>query len=341
MPPDLERRTYDVLRLIQTHEPIGSIRLTELLRQRGYSMQDRTIRLVLSELDEKGLTEKVAGKGRRLTERGHAELDSGDVSERLEGTRSKITTLTHGVSFAPDSETGDIATSTAVIGRDDIPAALDVLAHLDASSVGPVQLAIDPIDEETVRFVLPSSITLDGVLLSNGIATNLKTAGIVEYHPDPSPEEVPHSVASSNDTGTIIRYTDVINDKESTLDVLRLLIEAGRTDIWEAITGEGSGLLVVDNREAPLTIYQEAVDHCERVVDTLGGVIDISRPRETGPFPENGPAWDFFSITYAGIGENALGLLAEEGLVSSFKTLGYLRACEDLAPIDEARSAWV
>ncbi|MFB6299280.1 MAG: NrpR regulatory domain-containing protein [Halobacteriales archaeon] len=341
MPPALDRRTYDVLRLIQTHEPIGSIRLTELLRRRGYSIQDRTIRLVLSELDEKGLTEKVPGKGRRLTERGHTELDSGDVSERLDGTRSKITTLTHGVSFDTDCETGDITTSTAVVDRTDIPAALDVLTQLDESPIGPVHLTIDPIDDKTVRFVLPSSITLDGVLLSNGIATNLKTAGIVEYHPDPSPDDIPYSANPPHDAGAIIRYTDVINDKESTLDVLRLLIEADRTDIRHAIDGDGSGLLVVDNREAPLTIYQEAVEHCEHLVDTLGGVIDISRPRETGPFPENGPAWDFFSITYAGVGENALGLLAEETLVSSFKTLGHLRDHKELDRVAEVRSEWV
>lgn len=43
MAVDLTRRTYDLLRLIGDEEPVGSIRLVELMTRRGYSIKGRTI----------------------------------------------------------------------------------------------------------------------------------------------------------------------------------------------------------------------------------------------------------------------------------------------------------
>ena len=54
MERDLDERAYDLLRLIDRHEPIGSIRLVELMKRHGYAIQGRTIRLTLSDLDERG-----------------------------------------------------------------------------------------------------------------------------------------------------------------------------------------------------------------------------------------------------------------------------------------------
>ncbi|MFB6269065.1 MAG: winged-helix domain-containing protein, partial [Halobacterium sp.] len=88
MGTELDRRTYDILRLVERHGPVGSIQLVELLQQRGYELKDRTIRLKLSELDQLGLTEKVPGKGRQLTEAGRDELQQGDVRGRLEQVRA-------------------------------------------------------------------------------------------------------------------------------------------------------------------------------------------------------------------------------------------------------------
>jgi hypothetical protein len=322
MPADLDRRAYDLMRLVRTHEPIGSIRLVDLLHQRGYEIKGRTVRLTLSELDEAGLTEKVPGKGRRLTPEGYAELDRGDVGGRLRQVRERIATLTSQVTYDPTEEAGELLPCTAVVAPDDVPAAFDALESLDSSPLGPAVAAAD-VTDRGVRFRFPSSITLDGVLLSHGIDATLVTAGLVEYRP-------------SNER--VLRYIDTLSGEGSTMDVVSLLIEAGRTDVDAALAGE-TGVLIVDNREFPLTRFTEGDDLATATAANLGGVVDVRRPREDGPFPRGEPNWDFASLTYGGAGELALALLAERSLVDSWETLGEPVGWGEFAPVSAARAA--
>jgi hypothetical protein len=322
MPVDLDRRTYDLLRLIRSNEPIGSIRLVDLLQQRGYELKGRTVRLMLSDLDEAGLTEKVPGKGRRLTQEGYAELDRGDVGGRLRQVRERIATLTSQVTYDPTEDAGELLPCTARVGRADVPRVFDALETLGASSLGPAMVAAR-VRDGAVELKLPSSITLDGVLLSRGIDVNLTTAGLVEYRPSDE---------------TVVRYIDTLSGEGSTMDVVSLLIEAGRTDVDAVLSGE-MGVLNVDNREFPLTRFAEGEDLARATAAAVGGVLDIRRPRESGPFPRGEPSWDFASLTYGGAGELALALLAERSLVDSWDTLGDPIARSAFEPASVVRAA--
>lgn len=324
MADSLDRRSYDLLRLIADREPIGSIRLVESMQQRGYSIKGRTVRLALSDLDERGLTEKVPGKGRRLTDDGRAELSRGDIHGRREQVRARIATLTSQVTYDPFDDTGEVIASRAIVPDDHIDDALEALAALSETPVGPVPVAIEQADDE-YRLLVPSSLTLDGVLLARGIRTDLETAGLAEFHPH-SAETAVSAAASHVDArngGTIVRYTDAISGKQSTMDVVSLLLEAGRTTTNRLLEGEDSALLVVDNREIPLVRYEETRDISDAVRDRLGGILDLRRPRASGPFPLETPSWDFASLTY-GAGEIALSVLVERSLPTSFETLAGL-----------------
>lgn len=318
----LDRRTFDLLRLIDANEPIGSIRLVELLQQRGYSIQDRTVRLALSELDDAGLTTKVPGKGRRLTEAGRAELDRGDVSGRLAQVRERIATLRSQVSYDPAEDAGQLVVSEAVVPEDRLDAALADLREMGDAGMGPVLAATEPV-ENGVRLSLPSSITLDGTFLARGIGAELITAGLVEY--DAGDDEVR-------------RYVDAISGEGSTMDVVRLLIEAGRTDMTGALD-DGTGVLIVDNRQFPLPRYTEAEDLSSAVVETLGGVLDIRRPREPGPFPGEPPGWNVGSLTYGGVGELGLSLLFERDRLREWETLAGLAPRSELEPVASLAAA--
>ena len=359
--PDLDRRTYDLLRLVNTHEPVGSIRLTERMHHRGYRIEDRTIRLALADLDEAGFTAKVPGRGRRLTAAGRAELDRGDVSGRLERVRERIAMLTSRVTYDPTEDSGDLVVGTVTVPRDSLPAVFDALRTVDDSPLGPASVGIVKADEDSdasggdvdcngtvgsanrlrnrretdgesevgnesddrVRLAFPSSITLDGSLLSWGIDADLTTAGLVEYH---------------GNGDEVVRYVDAISGEGSTMDVVSLLIEAGRTDVDPALDG-GTGTLIVDNREFPLARFGEARDLAEGTAASLGGVVDVRRPREPGPFPLGGPGWEFASLTYGGIAEIAVALLCERGLADDWDTLFGTRSRSDLRSLPSAEAA--
>ena len=186
MDTDLDRRTYDLLRLVDRHGPIGSIQLVELMQLRGYDIKDRTIRLTLSELDSIGFTEKVPGKGRRLTDSGRTELEQGNVSGRLEQIRARIATLTSRVSYDPIENTGTLVASCAFLDADDADAARSLVDRLESLPLGPLPVSLEEASETEpggYRLLAPSSITLDGVLLARGVNADLTTAGVLEYEP--------------------------------------------------------------------------------------------------------------------------------------------------------------
>ncbi|WP_311172814.1 NrpR regulatory domain-containing protein [Halobellus ordinarius] len=300
-----ERRRYDLLRLIDENEPIGSIRLVDLMQQRGYSIKDRTIRLLLSELDDQNLTEKVSGKGRRLTPQGRRELKRGDVSGRLEQIRERIATLTSEVTYDPAEDGGEVVAGAGRVPAARVDEAFDLLTALHESEVGPVPVSVVE-RGRTVKLAVPSSITIDGVLLSRGINARLVTAGLVEYD------------------GEITRYIDAISGEGSTMDVVRLLVQADRTDV-DGILHDCEGVLIVDSREFPLTRFDEAQDLSTATRDRIGGVLSFRRPRESGQVPAGTQGWEFASCTYGGVGEMAFALLHEHGLLSEWDSLDGLR----------------
>lgn len=313
-----ERRRYDLLRLIDENEPIGSIRLVDMMQQRGYSIKDRTIRLMLSELDEENLTEKVSGKGRRLTPEGRKELERGDVNGRLERIRERIATLTSEVTYDPAEDGGEVVAGAARVPAERVDEAFDLLTALHESTVGPVPVSVTDSGNQEIELAVPSSITLDGVLLSRGINTRLVAAGLVEYD------------------GGITRYIDAISGEGSTMDVVHLLVEAGRTDV-DAILDDREGVLIVDSREFPLTRFDETRDLSTATRDRLGGVVKFRRPRETGQIPTGTQGWEFASLTCGGAGEMAFALLHEHGLLSEWDSLDGIRPRATFEPAPAVR----
>ncbi|SNR54519.1 NrpR regulatory domain-containing protein [Halorubrum vacuolatum] len=329
MAPDLDRRTYDLLRLVDRHGPIGSIQLFELLQLHGYDIKDRTIRLSLSNLDELGLTEKVPGQGRRLTPTGKAELERGDVDTRLEQIRARIATLTSRVGYDPTEDTGTLVASAAFLADERVDDALAVVAAIAERPFGPIPIALEASDANEpgdVRLVTASSITLDGVLLAQGVDATISTSGVLEYEPTEPAGNEPFP----DHGGRIVRYVDIINGEGSSIDVISLLIEAGRTDVKRVLEGGDRGLLVGDSREFPLNRFEEARDVSIATQQSLGGALSFRRPREQKPLPSGTSTWAFGTITYAGPGELLLAALAEYELAARWETLYGIREREGL-----------
>lgn len=332
MAGDTTRRTYDILRLLAAHEPIGSVRLTEHLRRHGYTVTERTVRNTLADLDERGLTEKAGGKGRRLTDAGRAELERGGLSGRIERVSDRIADLTGRVTYDPESDSGTVVVGTVTVPRADREALFDLLAAVDDSALGPIVVSVDPVEEngrDRLEVAAASSVTIDGVLLSRGIESHPDTIGVVEYHQNPTsvPYDDPEPAAHG---GAIRRFTDVIGDERATVDLVSLLISADETTVRSALDGD-TGLLVADNREFPLVHYDRARELAVGTRNRLGGVIDLRRPREHGPFPWGEPGWRFASLTYAGPSECLIAACVEAGIAREWTTLAGVRPRETLS----------
>ncbi|MEZ3118104.1 NrpR regulatory domain-containing protein [Halobaculum sp. MBLA0147] len=382
MPRDDQRR-HDILRLIRRHEPVGSIQLVRLLERRGYDIKDRTVRLELSTLDEDGLTEKVPGRGRRLTSAGRTTLQTGQVNRRVTHIRTRIAELTSQVTYDPVDDTGEVCTGAVYLADDDVAAALEQLRQLGETSFGPCLVTVEttqPDEPSDVRLLLPSSITLDGVLLAAGIDAELLTAGTVTYHelptnePDETDEQAtsasgqptsgtpeptsdggrreqsegpdteatqaaaPDPVQPPSETG-FGEYVDVISGDGSSIDVVRLLIEAGYTDVTGVLDSK-TGQVIADYREFPITRLEEGRDLADEIHRRLGGDFELHRPRDGAPLPFGGPDWEFCSITSVGASEVGTALLAERGLPVEWTTLHGTVPRGDLQPPSRATAEW-
>lgn len=345
MTTDLDERTYDLLRLVDRHEPVGSIRLVELLQRRGYSITSRTVRLTLSELDERGFTRKVSGRGRRLTEAGRAELRQGNVTSRLAQVRSRIAALTSQTTHDPTGDPGTIISSTGYVDACDLPDARKVLGTLSDSPIGPVRVCITeskPGEPGDYRIVLPSSITLKGVLLSAGIDASLEGAGLVDYRPVADHDSPDSSIPIEDRGGAIERYVDVLNSVGASLDVVTLLIEAGRTDVLGPLNGPETpadgptGVAVVDSLIVPLPRLDDVRELAVALRGELGGVLDVRRPREPGPFPIERPDYESALVTFGGAGELTLAALAEQSVIDEWETLYDTCPRDEFQPVDAA-----
>ena len=335
MADDHDRRIYDLLRLIKEHEPIGSIRLVDRMQQHGYSITGRTVRFLLSELDDQGLTEKVPGRGRRLTDAGRSELTRGNVHGRLEQIRSRIATLASQATYDASLDEGTIVVSSILVEESTLSDVRYELETLSTSRLGPVRVGCEKLSTDgLVRLLIPSSVTLDCVFRENGINVDLRAAGLVEYHPDSeaSPYDDPEPGPMG---GAVVRYIDATDGATGTIDIIELLIEAGRTDVNGFLDGNVPAPIVVDNREIPLVHFSTAATLAGTVRDRFGGVVDMRRPRENGPFPLGDPGWDFASITYAGPGELALALLVENDLAVEWTALSSVVDVDQLGSVDE------
>lgn len=335
MASDTARRTYDILRLLAEHEPIGSVHLTEHLRRHGYTVTERTVRNALADLDDRGLTEKAGGKGRRLTAAGRDELERGGLSGRIERVSDRIANLTGRVTYDPETDSGELVVGTVTVSPSDRKPLSDLLTTIDESALGPLPAAVDSVERdgrERLEVAVPSSVTIDGVLLSNGIESHPDTIGVVEYHQEPG--SVPYEDAEpAANGGAIRRYTDVIGDERATVDLVSLLISAGETDVRSALDGE-TGLLVADNREFPLVHFDRARELAVGTRNRLGGVLDLRRPREPGPFPWGEPGWTFASLTYGGPAECLIAACVEAGIAREWETLAGIRSRESLERTD-------
>jgi repressor of nif and glnA expression len=122
--------------------------------------------------------------------------------------------------------------------------------------LGPVE-----IPEGHVGFCTVCSITLNGVLLKNGIPTRSRFGGLLEL------------VA-----GRATRFVELITYEGTSIDPLEVFIRSGMTDYLGAITS-GNGRIGASFREIPAESRETVVLLAEKLDKIgLGGFLEIGRP---------------------------------------------------------------
>ncbi|MEM0111379.1 MAG: DUF128 domain-containing protein [Candidatus Bathyarchaeia archaeon] len=326
MQVEVDRKTVEILKILsEFNEPVGARIIARKLRERGYQLDERTVRYHLRILDEKGFTRNLGYAGRVITEKGLDEIRNALVKDRIGFIITKIESLIFRMNFDPEKLKGKVVMNTAFIDKKYHDEALKVIKKVIRAgfSVSPYLKVVEEgesiggrvVPEGKVLVATMCSITLDGILHHSGIPVSPRFGGVVQFL-----ERKP------------IRFTELIEYSGSTLDPLELFSAKGLSRVINVVES-GNGYILANIREIPMDALQKAREKLKQVEEIgIRGVLAIGQPN----MPILGVP---VSINKAGLafigGMNPLAALSELGIPIESKAIDCLMEFEELLHVDE------
>ena len=241
---DIQRKIVVILRIIhESPTPVGGRLIADRMNLRGYPIGERGVRYYLRILDERGFTKRLGYDGRVITERGINELNNALVGDRVGFIINKIERLMYDTTFDLKTRQGSVIINISIIDKKDLDKTIEILKQVIHSGL-PFSPYIKLIEENTITsdIEIPEnkigiatmcSITIDGILLKNGIPVNPKYGGILKVE-DKKP----------------VCFEDMIVYSGTTIDPMRIFISKKMTRVLDTVN-TGSGRLLANLREIP------------------------------------------------------------------------------------------
>jgi len=257
--------------LAQSEKPMGATRLAAEFGNFGIDISDRTVRLLLADLDEQGLTENLGRQGRRLTPKGF-EAASAHVSASLRGFVSvKAETLASQMTFSLSRRRGTIVINISLIPKQYMAIAVEEILRACNAGISFGELiaigmpgeifAGQRVPEDHIAIGTVCGITANGIFLQAGIPTVSIFGGLLEIQ-DNRPRYFQH----------IIHYSG------TTIDPLEIFMRGEMTSVGEVARGR-PGLIGAGFREIPATCLPKLLRFQEHIAKAkLKGIIAIGNP---------------------------------------------------------------
>jgi repressor of nif and glnA expression len=301
----VQRKLNEILRILhENNEPIGARLIADKMNERGYAIGERGVRYHLRILDERGLTKRQGYDGRVITEHGIHELNSALVGDRLGFIITRIEKLIFDTTFDPKTGKGNVIINTSIIDKGDFERSMEVVKHVmyDGYSLSPYIKLIEEgtitqdikIPEGKIGIATMCSITIDGILLKNGIPTNTRYGGILEVK-----------------NRKPVHFDDIIIYNGTTIDPMRVFISKKMTRVLDAVD-TGSGKLLANLREIPASALSEAEKVLKSIMDVrIGSIAEIGKPGKS-VFDAPVETGKVGVAAYAGV--NAVAAVEEMGI---------------------------
>lgn len=242
---EIRQRILKVLHRIG--RPAGATHVAELLRGWGVDLSERSVRLHLLRLDHEGHTQLQSRRlGRVLTAKGRAELEIGDVIERMGFISGQIDELTYRMGFNLRGGMGTLVVNTTLLSVGDEMAALEVVRPVFSARLGMgtrllVLRAGETYDVRRsavvphgkIAMVTVCSVTLNGILLKEGIPVTSRFGGLLEFR-----------------NRQPVRFVELMAYGGTTRDPLELFIRSKMTRV-QRCAETGNGVAGASFREFP------------------------------------------------------------------------------------------
>lgn len=301
----VQRKLIEILRILfENKDPIGARLIADRMNERGYPIGERGVRYHLRILDERGLTKRQGYDGRVITELGVNELNDALVGDRVGFIITRIEKLIYDTTFNLKTGEGKVIINMSIIDKNDFDRTMEVLKHVvyNGYSISPYIKLIDEgtvtsdieIPEGKMGIATMCSITIDGILLKNGIPVNPKYGGLLEVK-DRKPTHFDE----------LIVYTG------TTIDPMRIFMSKKMTRVLDAVD-TGSGMLLANLREIPATSLSEAEKVLESAMDAR--IVGIAEIGKSGKSVLNAPVDTGKVGVVVFAGTNAMAAVEENGI---------------------------
>lgn len=301
----VQRKLIEILRILfENKDPIGARLIADKMNERGYPIGERGVRYHLRILDERGLTKRQGYDGRVITELGVNELKDALVGDRVGFIINRIEKLIYDTTFDLKTGEGKVIINLSIIDKNDFDRTMEVLKHVvyNGYSISPYIKLIDEgtvtsdieIPEGKTGIATMCSITIDGILLKNGIPVNPKYGGLLEVK-DRKPTH----------------FDELIVYNGTTIDPMRIFMSKKMTRVLPAVD-TGSGVLLANLREIPATSLSEAEKVLGSAMDAR--IVGIAEIGKQGKSVLNAPVdtGKVGVVVYAGT--NAMAAVEESGI---------------------------
>jgi repressor of nif and glnA expression len=305
MSEKMEKKRLAILRFLsEADQPQPSPAIADHLIASGHDMSERTIRLYLQDLDEEGLTTNHGKRGRAITDKGLGELANARAFDKVGYLAAKIDRMMYRMTFNLRARTGTVVVNVSIIGRDQLPLAVPLLTSVyrGGFSMGSLAGLFGPgervgevtIPPDSVGIGTVCSVTVNGVLLSEGIPTTSRFGGLLELR-----------------NGKYTRFVELIHYEGTTLDPLEVFIRSRMTD-YSGATADGNGRIGASFREVPAESRAGVLDIASRLEEAhLRGFVSVGWPGQ--PLMEIPVGDGRVGIVVIG-GLNPVAILEEKGI---------------------------
>ncbi len=323
----INRTHLAILRVLNEEEGkiIGSREIARRLKLYGVNLSERTVRYHLRILDEKGLTKVFGREGRMITEKGREELNNSFVSEKVGFIISKIDTLSYMTNLDLDRMTGQVILNISFFPKKHFPQALRIMKPVFASDYvmsdrvmvfEEGQVVGDTIVPEAhVGFGTVCSVTINGILLKEGIPVHSRFGGVLEV-----------------EEGHPVRFVSLISYEGSSLDPLEIFIRGKMTSVRQTVR-KRQGRVLASFREVPVVCHRRVRELSEYLRQKgIKGILALGEPnKELFEVPVG---LDRAGIVVVG-GLNPVAAVEEEGVPTDSKAMSCLYEFSELRPFKE------
>ena len=231
-----------------------------------------------------------------------------DIQPKISFLLSKTWNLIQQVDFNIETRKGDIISNVSYIDKDDLDSALNIMEETYISSpkyINPYYKIIKhPDDDDKIGIATICSLSIDGILIDNGIMSNPKYGGLLELTEPPL-------------------FIELISYNGSTEDPHNIFLSKNMTSISK--TGKPQKILA-SFKEIPYISRDYSV-HLLDILKNIGfSIYKIGKPREL-TYNAKADNYNFGVVTGSGL--NSIGALKEKDMDVEIK------AIEKLLPFEK------